>query len=159
MQIRTATEFDRERIFATVVSAFGRDGEARLVDQLNLDGVTEVALVALEDDALVGHVLLSRMQAPFPALGLAPVSVYPDRQGQGVGSALIKEAIRLARLSDAVAIFVLGNQAYYGRFGFDLAQASGFTCRYSGPHFAVLPLKSPLPTLIGDVSYADAFNG
>ena len=158
MHVRDAQDEDRDAIRQVVAAAFGRTDEADLVDQLHRDGAGVVELVAEDEGAVIGHVLLSRMRAPFPALGLAPVAVIPARQGRGVGSALIREAIRRARLTDAVAIFVLGDETYYGRFGFDVAAAAGFACRFSGPHFAVLPLTPPLPVLTGEVAYASAFD-
>jgi len=56
------------------------------------------------------------------------------------------------------AVFVLGNPAYYGRFGFNAGDASGFTSPYAGLHFMVLALaRGGLPMLRGRVEYAAAF--
>jgi putative acetyltransferase len=156
MQIRPEQPADRAAIHALVAAAFGQKDEADLVDALRDAGDSVVSLVAVKDDRIVGHVMLSRMQAPFRALGLAPVSVIPDRQSAGVGSALINEAIRLAREAGYAAIFVLGDQAYYGRFGFDVEAAAGFSSPYAGHHFAVLVLQ-PLSAITGAVDYAPAF--
>lgn len=158
MQIRSPSPADASAIDAVVTAAFGRSDEATLVRMLTRDGDTVISLVATEGEMLIGHVMLSRMRAPFPALGLAPVSVLPAHQSQGVGAALIREAISKVNESDAAAIFVLGDQRYYGRFGFDVAAAADFTCPYSGPHFAALALKGPLPQVTGDVDYAKAFD-
>ena len=158
MRLRPATEADDLEIAAVVTAAFGRADEAKLVRLLNRDGDAVISLIATEGETIIGHVLLSRMRAPFPALGLAPVSVLPAHQGQGVGDAMIREAIAQAGRTDAAAIFVLGDQRYYGRFGFDVASATGFTCAYSGPHFAVLPMKGALSQVTGDVAYAKAFD-
>ena len=140
-KIRAETPDDRAAVHAVVAGAFGQSDEADLVEQLHADGDVFVSLVAEEDGAVIGHVLLSAMRAPIRALGLAPVSVGPARQGTGVGSALIREAIRLAREAGYAAIFVLGDQAYYGRFGFDVDAARGFASPYAGDHFAVLALE------------------
>ncbi len=158
MRLRPATEADDLEIAAVVTAAFGRADEAKLVRLLNRDGDAVISLIATEGETIIGHVLLSRMSAPFSALGLAPVSVLPAHQSQGVGAALIREAIAQAGQTDVVAIFVLGDQRYYCRFGFDVEAAKGFTCAYRGPHFAVLPLKRPLPEITGDVAYAKAFD-
>ncbi len=142
---------------ALVEAAFGRAPEADLVADLTSDGDAEISLVAEEGERGIGHVLLSRMSAPFPALALAPVSVDPAFQGSGVGLTLIGEAIDRARQAGWAAIFVLGSPTYYGRFGFDAALAAGFTSPYASPAFMALALAPPLPTLTGDLRHAPAF--
>jgi predicted GNAT family acetyltransferase len=77
------------------------------------------------------------MQAPFRALALAPVSVAPERQKAGIGSALVRSAVERARQAGWEAVFVLGDPAYYGRFGFDAHRAAGFSTPYAGEHFMV----------------------
>ncbi len=156
ISIRTEAPDHRDQVRAVVAEAFGQPGEADLVERLHADGDVVVSLVAMESEQIVGHVMLSTMQAPLRALGLAPVSVAPAWQGTGVGSALIREAIRLAREVGYTAIFVLGDQDYYGRFGFDVEAARGFACPYAGDHFAVLELE-PLSVREGAVDYAPAF--
>lgn len=158
LNVRPVTAADADEIDAVIAAAFGRRDEARLVRLLDRNGDTVISLAATLDDVVIGHVLLSRMQAPFPALGLDPVSVLPGHQRQGVGAALIHAAVAQARATEAAAIFVLGDLGYYGRFGFDAEAARGFRCAFSGPHFAALPLKGPLPSAAGDVAYAKAFD-
>ena len=65
--------------------AFGGTDEARLVVALRSDGDATIALVAVEDDRVTGHILLSPMRAPFRALGLAPLSVLPEYQNRDIG--------------------------------------------------------------------------
>lgn len=84
--------------------------------------------------------MFSRMTASFPALGLGPVSVKPERQRSGVGSRLISEGLARAQGDGWKAVFVLGDPDYYRRFGFNPALASRFHCRYSGPHLMALAL-------------------
>jgi putative acetyltransferase len=157
MILRDELPADHAAIWQVVHAAFGSAGEADLVDRLRADGDVAVSLVAVEGEAIVGHVLLSRMQAPFRALGLAPVSVRPDRQRSGVGSALVREALARAKAEGFEAVFVLGDPAYYGRFGFDPATAQGFASPYAGPHLMAVALTGPLPVTSGRVDYAPAF--
>jgi putative acetyltransferase len=157
MFIRTAIAAEGPAIGQVVCSAFGQDEEARLVAALDQAGDTVVSLVAEVDGAIVGHVLLSRMSAPFRALALAPVAVVPERQGQGVGSALIRAAIDRARTDGCDAIFVLGDVGYYRRFGFDAELARGFTSPYAGEHFMALALADQLPCSTGELAHAPAF--
>lgn len=140
-----------------VTAAFGRDDEARLVAALDEADDTIVSLVAVEDNVIVGHALLSQMAAPFPALGLAPLSVRPDCQGRSLGGALVRAALAEAATVGARAVFVLGDPDFYARFGFGAPQARGFASPYAGPHLMVLPLNGPLPTPTGRIDYAPAF--
>jgi putative acetyltransferase len=113
--------------------------------------------VADEAGEIVGHVLLSKMDAPFKALALAPVSVVPARQRSGIGSALIQRAVDHARSEGWSAIFVLGDPKYYERFGFDRESAAGFTSPYSGAHFMMLRLSQSLSVTTGELRHAPAF--
>lgn len=155
--VRPERAGDDEAIDGVIVGAFGRDDEARLVTQLRRDGDAAISLVAVAGEAVIGHVLLSPMSAPFRALGLAPLSVVPEHQRQGIGAALIDAAIVQARHGGWSAIFVLGDAAYYGRFGFRADLAAGFLSPYAGPHFMTLPLADMLPATTGRVAYAAAF--
>lgn len=139
-----------------VTAAFGQADEADLVDALRADGDVVIELLAFAGAAAVGHVLLSRMTAPLQALALAPVSVIPSHQRQGVGQALVRAAIAAAEAGPWQAIFVLGDLDYYGRFGFEAALAAPFDSHYAGPHFAALALK-PWPARCGLLRHAPAF--
>jgi putative acetyltransferase len=157
LDVRDEKREDRQSVYHVVSSAFGGAAEAALVDQLRGDGDAVVSLVAEEDGLIVGHVLLSRMAAPFPALALAPLSVVPARQRCGVGSMLVEGAVRRARGEGWAALFVLGDPRYYERFGFSVEAAAGFTSPYAGQHFMVFPLGSPLPAATGELRHASAF--
>lgn len=156
--IRAEGPTDVAAISAIVELAFGQPDEARLVERLRVEGDAAISLVALIDGAVAGHVLLSPMSAPFLALGLAPVSVSPAHQRIGIGRALVETAIDRARSDGWDAIFVLGDPAYYGRFGFRADLATGFVSPYAGPYLMVLPLGVPLPATIGTIDYAPAFS-
>lgn len=157
MIIRCEETNDIKAIHKVNASAFPTDAEARLVDILRDDGDAIISLVAIENDEIIGHILLSKMNAPLRALGLAPVAVLPEKQGKGIGGALIKAAINEAKKDDWEIIFVLGNPKIYGKYGFNLETAKGFNCAYSGPHFMAISLTKELTIRQGDVEYAPAF--
>ncbi len=157
IDVRNESPPDSKAVYQVVSSAFGQLAEADLVEELRQAGDIVVSLVAEEDGQIVGHVLLSRMDAPFPALALAPVSVIPSKQGSGIGSALVKGAVNRARSEGWAAIFVLGDPNYYERFGFDREAAAGFTSPYAGRHFMVLKLSPALPATTGELRHAPAF--
>jgi putative acetyltransferase len=157
MIVRDEQRADRAAVRAVVEAAFGQPDEADLVDRLRAAGDSVIALVAEDAGRIVGHVVFSKMKAPFRALGLAPVSVSPDRQKAGIGGRLIRDGLERARGQGWQGVFVLGDPAYYCRFGFDAALAKGFTSPYAGPHLMALALAGPLPASEGRVDYAPAF--
>ena len=157
MIIKSEQTLHHSGIRDVVKSAFGQADEADLVDQLRAAGDSVISLVALEADEVVGHVLFSRMTAPIRALGLAPVSVRPNRQRAGIGSRLIRAGLERATVAGWQAVFVLGEPTYYRRFGFDPSLASGFRSRYAGPHLMALALGADLAVTTGSIEYAPAF--
>jgi putative acetyltransferase len=156
--IRPERPGDEAGIADVVERAFGRPEEARLVERLRAEGDATISLVAEEEGAIVAHVLLSPMEAPLRALGLAPVSVAPERQRRGIGDALVRKAIDVARSEGWEAVFVLGEPAYYRRFGFRAELAAGFGSPYAGPFLMALALRGPLPATEGRIDYAPAFS-
>ena len=158
MIVRPETPGDIAAIRVVEEAAFGQSAEARLVDDLRTAGDSIFSLVAVDNGTVVGHALFSRMKAPFPALALAPVAVLPERQRMGVGSRLISEGIAWGEAAGWLGIFVLGDPAFYRRFGFDAGKASGFISPYAGPHLMALPLgRSELPASAGSIQHAPAF--
>jgi len=158
MLIRAESSADFAAIRVVQEAAFPSPLEADLVDQLRADGDCVIALVSIEGDAVVGHVMFSLMQAPFRALGLGPVAVLPDWQRQGVGTRLIEAGLARARSAGWGAVIVLGEPGYYHRFGFSAARAEGFTSTYAGPYLMALALNGDdLRVSTGRLDYAPAF--
>lgn len=141
---RHARPADHEAIRTLVDAAYERPDEARLIERLRADGDVVFELVEERDGRLVGHLLTSRLWADSQALyaALAPLSVAPEAQGQGVGAGLMAAAIETARDFGAAALLVLGDPAYYGRFGFEAETASRVRCPYSGQHLMGLELDN-----------------
>jgi putative acetyltransferase len=134
MQFRPTDPSEAEEIAAVHRAAFGSEVEADLARDLMSDAafVADVSFCAEEDGALIGSAVFTRAWLErddglpgFPLLLLAPLAVVPDAQRDGIGTALVEAAIALARESGEVAIFVFGDPAYYGRFGFVQAGPSG----------------------------------
>ena len=92
----------------------------------------------------------------MPAVGLAPLAVAADIRRHGVGGALVRRGLALLAERGEQLVFVLGDPAYYHRFGFDAAAAAPFMSPYRGPHFMVLRLATTAP-LDGAVRYPPAF--
>ncbi|OLZ65378.1 GNAT family N-acetyltransferase [Streptomyces sp. IMTB 2501] len=159
MKIRTEAPNDAPHVREVITRAFGSPEDAELVDALRTDvcWIPELSLVAEDDHGrVIAHALLTRASiGTAPSLALAPVSVAPEHQGLGVGSALIRAALDTARNTGERTVTVLGHPTYYPRFGFEPAAAHGVTCTLSaGPDEAKMVLSldgSPIPT--GDMSF------
>jgi putative acetyltransferase len=70
---------------------------------------------------------------------------------------LVDESLKQAREQEWEAVFVLGDPAYYQRFGFRVDLARGFSSPYAGPHFMALSLGARLRISGGRIDYAPAF--
>ncbi|MFD2645033.1 GNAT family N-acetyltransferase [Pseudomonas japonica] len=95
--------------------------EQFIVNALRRSEQLSISLVAVENDRIIGHVAISPVRVSSGAsgwFGLGPISVWPDRQGQGIGSALMKAALAELQRLGGIGCVVLGDPGYYGRFGF-----------------------------------------
>ena len=145
--IRLEQAGDADAVREVHRSAFPSAAEARLVDRLRDGGKAVLSLVAEVDDRVVGHVLFSPVSIATPSarcwgLGLAPVGVRPTHQRRGIGSSLIREGLAVCRREGRAFVVVLGNPAYYLRFGFQRASAVGLRNEFGADEtFMVLELQ------------------
>ncbi len=151
---------------AVVAAAFGDEPVAELLADLRRDPAwLGLSLVAEEDGEVVGHVSRTRAWVDDPArvvevLVLSPLSVRPDRQGAGVGSALVHAALDLAGDRDEPLVFLEGDPAFYGRLGFVAAGRLGFTApsvRIPPQAFQVWTAPSYPGGVSGALVYPDVF--
>ncbi|MDA0655890.1 MAG: N-acetyltransferase [Proteobacteria bacterium] len=158
MIIRTENAENYQQVRNLHLVSFPEEDEASLVDALRADGDAELSLIAVIGNDVVGHVMCSRMQAPFRALGLAPVAVLPNFRKQGIADRLIRSAIEKAKTEAWEGIFLLGDPEYYQRFGFSVPAAANFQSPYAGPYLMALALKDKtLPVQTGVIEFAPAF--
>lgn len=159
MVIRPVAPEDHPAIQAVAAAAFGRPDEANLVAALRADGDALVELVAEEDDAVVGHILFSPLTTDTGArfAALAPLSVAPDHQKDGLGTLLMQVGHELCRAAGVEAVIVLGHPAYYPRVGYSAAAASQVNAPFGGPQFMALDLRPGALDAPVTVTYARAF--
>jgi putative acetyltransferase len=159
----TAAAFRGAAHSAPPVEPGGDPGEATLVGWLRDDPgwIPELSLVATDAGAVVGHVVCTRgMLGETPALGLGPLSVSPERQGAGVGSALMHAVLGAADALGEPVVVLVGEPAFYGRFGFVPADGLGITAPDPqwGAYFQARPLTAHRPDLRGTFRYAAPFD-
>jgi putative acetyltransferase len=112
-------------------------------------------------DEVIGHVLCTRgLVGAAPVLGLGPLSVRPDWQRRGVGSALMHAILGAADALDEPLVALLGDPGYYGRFGFRLSEEYQIAPPRPGwrAHFQVRPLGAYRPSVRGTFAYAEPFD-
>ena len=159
MVIRPAAPEDHDGIRTVVTAAFGGPDEAILVDALRADGDALVELVAEVDEAVVGHILFSPLVTDTGArfAALAPLSVAPDHQKDGLGTMLMQVGHELCRAAGVEAVIVLGHPAYYPRVGYSAEAAKTVKAPFAGPSFMALALKPGALAGPVSVTYAKAF--
>jgi putative acetyltransferase len=162
MLIREERPGDAPRIHEVVAAAFagaehasGR--EAELVDALRAAGALVLSLVAELDGAIGGHIAFSAVAIGDAGgwLGLGPLAVAPEQQRRGIGAALVHAGLERLRARGARGCVLVGEPAYYGRFGFAAFPA----LTYAGvpPEYVLaLPFTDERPT--GEAVYHPAFS-
>lgn len=145
MGYRLEQDSDHAGVRQLNLAGFESPAEADLVDVVR-GASGAFALVAESDDELVGHVLFSPVEltkAPGrQAVGLAPMTVAPQRRRRGIGSSLVREGLVECRRRGVQAVLVLGYPAFYQRFGFRPAERYGLSCglAVAAEAFMALPL-------------------
>lgn len=167
IHLRHETPDDIVAIEAVTVAAFAQaphtsHTEQFIVRALRAANELTRSIIAEEHGQVIGHVALSPVtitgdhgETAGDWYGLGPISVLPQRQGQGIGSRLMEQALSELRAMQAAGCVLLGDPAYYKRFGFRTCaglQLPGVPPEY----FMALALQGTAPT--GAVQYSDAFS-
>ena len=167
MFIRQETIKDYAEVYELIKEAFASaehsDGnEQDLVAALRKSAayIPELSLVAEINGELAGHILFTKMLVGADEiLALAPLSVKPKYQRQGIGSALIAEGHRIAKKLGYPYSLVLGSELYYPKHGYLPAEQFGITAPEGIPsaNFMAAKLDENAQPLHGEVKYAEEF--
>jgi len=132
--------------------------EQFIVNALRRAGALAVSLVAEDDGDVVGHVALSPVRLSSGDTGwygLGPISVLPERQGLGIGARLMHAALVELRNLGASGCVLLGDPAFYQRFGFQ-PRPGLVLPDVPAEYFLAISLTGHWP--VAQVTYHDAFN-
>lgn len=162
MIIRPEVSSDFEEITRITREAFqghpfSEQNEHRIVIALRESGALFISLVAEVEKHVVGHIAFSPVTIDNQKcgwFGLGPLSVEPKYQGKGIGSALVRNGIRDLQESGANGCVLVGDPAYYNRFGF-VAQKNLSIPDIPPENFLVLSFVQPMPE--GVVDFHPAF--
>ena len=159
--LRLERREDEPAIHALLCACFPSEAEARLVGLLRRARRLSVALVATVDGKVVGYIAISPVSTAngkFGA-GVAPLAVHESHRGQGIAGSLVRGALEASKTAGLGWAVVLGEPAFYGRFGFQPAPNFGLLDEYGGGNaFQVLELvPGTLPRGAGVVQYAPEF--
>jgi putative acetyltransferase len=146
LEIRDETPADHGAIREVVGRAFGDEPVPDLVDCLRENEVVVASLVAVEDGQVVGHIVFTETpietnRGTIAGAILSPLAVIPERQGVGIGSALVRRGIEVCRERGQVVLLVLGHPTYYPRFGFSAEVAQGVHSKYSDKGRAYMAME------------------
>jgi len=177
--IRLETPADRRIVEELTRAAFNNPGridrskidcplEHYMVHQLRQhDGIMELNFVAEQDGQILGHIIYSHAYVLQPdgqktaALNFGPLSVWPQHQRKGVGTALMTHSIAKAKQLGHGAILFFGHPDYYPRFGFAPADKFGITDR-NGSNYPAFMAMELVPNYLANVSgkfiESDIFN-
>lgn len=167
MIIRQERSKDFPSVYALVKAAFESaehaDGnEQDLVNALRKSDsyIPELSLIAEVDGKIVGHIMFTKLKIGNQVqLALAPLSVMPEYQKRGVGTALIQEGHKRAKALGYGYSVVLGSEKYYPRTGYLPAKNYGISAPFDVPseNFMACKLSENAPAVSGVVQYAKEF--
>jgi predicted N-acetyltransferase YhbS len=172
IKVRQEKPADYSEVFNIIKDAFKSEAisdgtEQYLVERLRKSDsfIPELSLVALVNDKIVGHILLTKIKIEnknesFDSLALAPVSVKPNFQKMGIGEKLIKASHKKAIELGYQSIVLLGHEKYYPRFGYKKASNYNIKIPFDAPDencMAIELVKEGLKNVNGKVIYSPAF--
>ena len=156
--IRQSTSGEAAEIVGLYPAIFPEEDLQPLVRDLLCEGKDVLSLVAVTGDKIIGHVVftLCAIVSGAEQVGLlGPLGVLPDRQGQGIGRALIQAGFQAMKKRSIAKVCVLGDPDFYGRYGFgaekDIKPPYDLPAEWDGAWQSVL-LDDKAPTVTGTLT-------
>jgi putative acetyltransferase len=146
MKIQKVTEENRAKVYALLRRAFpGSEHEAELVRKLHDHGKPAHEWVCIHTNKVIAYLAFSNAYHGNEVCGLhlAPMAVSPEFQRQGVGSELLRFALRQEPVKSRT-LFVLGEPGYYARFGFEPCRVP--TCPFDKDNAHFLSMRNSAAT-------------
>lgn len=167
MIIRQEKSNDYGIIYSVIKNAFdsaehadGNEQDLVIALRKSENYIPELALVAEEDGKIVGHIMFTKAKVgEIDVLALAPLSVLPEYQRKGVGTALIKAGHKIAKELGYGYSVVLGSETYYPRTGYVPADTFGIIPPFDVPreNFMAYKIDDSVSMIGGTIKYAKEF--
>lgn len=168
VEIRPDTKEDQASVFEVHKTA-ARENEAQLVDLLRKreDYIPDLSIVAVVNDQVVGHILFPQILIvqddthQHKSLALAPISVLPSFQRQGIGKKLVEYGLQKAKELGFTSVIVLGHKEYYPKFGFQPTEKWNIKAPFDVPSecfMAIELVPDALQNVSGTVKYPEEFS-
>ena len=167
MKIRQENRKDYGEVYNVIKQAFlsaehsdGTEQDLVVALRKGVSFIPDLSLVSVENNKIIGHILFTKITIGSNVeLALAPLSVLPDYQKRGIGSALITEGHRIAKTLGYDYSVVLGNPRVYGKAGYIPASTYGIKPPFAvrDENFMAIKLNRDAKTLEGVVKYDNAF--
>jgi putative acetyltransferase len=148
--------------------AFGQENEGRMIELLRKNPLFDsvLSLVAEYNEKVIGHILFFPVKIinkclEYPSISLAPMSVIPEFQNNGIGSLLVNSGFSVLKKKGYKSVIVLGHKAYYPRFGFQPASKWKIHLPFEVPDdcfMAIEIMENGLKGISGTVIYPDEYN-
>jgi putative acetyltransferase len=165
--VRTERFEDIAAVRLLNTQAFEQAAEADIVDTLRQACPDALSLVAEDAGRIVGHILFTPAviecgNRMIHGMALAPMAVLPDRQSEGIGTALVTHGLKVLQERRCPFVVVLGYPDYYTRFGFERASGHKITSQWEGvPDDAFMIIifdRVAMEGISGVARYRDEFN-
>lgn len=160
--IRPETDEDHVKIHALHVAAFETSAEAMLVNLLRDDGALTLSLIVEAEGDIVGHVAISPVTINDSEsarwYGLGPIAIQPNHQAQGIGATLMLKALAETAKIGGQGLVLLGEPAFYSRFGFVPSTEFGLSWEKGGGRFFQAVKLGTANAPSGVVKYHAAFD-
>ncbi|CAO3637866.1 unnamed protein product [Cunninghamella blakesleeana] len=171
--IRQEEEKDINNVYKVNEKAFEQKEEADLVNKLRASPhfIKELSLVAEinnknvdgdngdNDNSIIGYILFTKIVSigdrrddAIQSIALAPLSVLPTYQKQGIGKKLIQEGLRRAKALGYKSVIVLGHEHYYSKYGFLPASQWHIQCPFPLTNTDVFRCIELIDGALNDVS-------
>lgn len=162
LMLRNEQDQDVDSIFKLTESAFKNAEHTDHTEQFIVNALRKMqqltlSMVAEHDQQIIGHVAISPVEISSGAsdwYGLGPISVAPEYQQQGVGSALMRTVLEQLKQLGAAGCVVLGDPTYYSKFGFNVIPNLTLA-NVPAEYFQALSFDQTFPQ--GEVKYSPAF--